>query len=54
MVENPSSCQGPLRAIASLTNSKTKGSCDVAPISKREVVVLCRWSARFGSKGFTI
>jgi hypothetical protein len=29
MVENPSSSQGPLRAIASLTNSKTKGSCGV-------------------------
>jgi len=50
MVENPSSGQGPLRAIASLKNSKTKGSCGVAPISKRAVAVLCRWTARFGSR----
>ena len=54
MVENPSSGQGPFRAIVSLTNSKTKGSCGVAPISKRAEVVLCRWRARFGSRAFTM
>lgn len=40
--------------IASLTNNKTKGSCGVAPISKRAVAVLCRWRAGFGNRGFTI
>lgn len=46
MVENGS--RGPPRAIVSLVNSKTKGSCGVAPISKRAVVVLLM-RARFGS-----
>jgi len=54
MVEKPSSGQGPLRVIVSLMNSKTKGSCGVAPVSKRAVAVACRWRAGFGSRGFTI